>query len=328
MIDNKIFKYGEDIIWSLPVGFQYEPVWAAIYKSFLDFGIELPKINAFGAPTIAWTGGRAPAVRGELNSKTILKIFNYMAQMNAVPSLTFTYTGITKDDLKDKYANYFLDIALEARAHFIIYSDLLKNYIKEKDPDAYVVASVIKPSTLFQGPDNMREWSIEKETKLYNDLLKEYDLVVVRPEYSKGALYENPSLIDDISRIEVLINQPCIQNCPRMPQHYRYLESMRMGNNNTNKNFQCIRSCFPAGMAMYKNTLAHSEKVTQKLVESGIKHLKLQGRGVNNIAQSLAMMLFGQMFNQTGSNYLIISNLLGDAVELEIENFKKLLEEN
>ena len=29
---NKTFlRYGDDIIWSLPLFFQYEPIWAAIY---------------------------------------------------------------------------------------------------------------------------------------------------------------------------------------------------------------------------------------------------------------------------------------------------------
>jgi len=325
-MDKEIFKYGKDIIWSIPVLFQYEPVYVSIFKIFQKFGIQLPEVNAFGAPTVAWTGGRAPAVVGELDSKTILKVYNYLASANAVPALTFTYTGITKDDLKDKYANYFLDIALEAKAHFIIYSDLLKNYIKEKDPDAYCVASVIKPSLEFQGPDKMKEWSVEKEAKMYNNLLKEYDMVVVRPEFSRGPLLENPDLIDDISRIEVLINQPCIQNCPRMPQHYRHLETMRLGNRESTQSFQCIKYSIPQSLALYKNTLAHSETTTQKLVDLGVKHLKLQGRGVESVAQSLTMMLFGQMFNQTGSNYLIINELLNGAVEKEVFNFKRMME--
>lgn len=327
MLENQLYKYGKDITWSLPVLFQYEPVYAAIYKLLAGYEIFLPQINAFGSPALAWTGGRVPAISNEINTKTLLKIFNYLNELNAVPSLTFTYTQITKEDLKDKYANYFLDIALEAKAHFIIYSDLLKNYIKEKDPNAYVVASVIKPATLFQGPENMKEWSIEKETNLYNKLLKEYDMVVIRPEYSKGPLLENPNLIDDISRIEVLINQPCIQNCPRMPKHYQYLESMRTGNE-AKENFKCIKSTLPYGPALYKNTVAHDRQTVQKLVDSGVKHLKVQGRGVNSLPQSLALMLYGQMFNQDGSSYLIIEDLMHGRVEEEISNFHSLFENN
>jgi len=321
-----IYKYGKDITWSIPILFQYEPVYAAIYKLFAQFEIFLPQVNAFGSPTLAWTGGRAPAVTGEFDSKTLLKIYNYLSSVNAVPALTFTYTGITKEDLEDKYANYFLDIALEAKAHFIIYSDLLKNHIKEKDPDAYVVASVIKPSIMFQGPDKMKDWSIEKEAELYNNLLKEYDLVVVRPEFSKGPLLQDPSIIDDISRIEVLINQPCIQNCPRMPQHYRHLENMRLGKEHGKGNFQCIKSTLPKGPALYKNTLAHNHETIQKLVDSGVKHLKIQGRGVENLAQSLALMMYTQMFNTNGYGYTMMEQLMHGHVENEIDAFKNLLE--
>ena len=327
MNTNQLFKYGENITWSLPVLFQYEPIWVAIFNMFQNYGITLPQINAFGSPTIAWTGGRAPAVSGEFSAKNILKIFNYIEKANATPTLTFTYTGITKEDLKDRYANYFLDVALEAKAHFIICSDLLKNYIKEKDPNAYCVASVIKPALMFQGPDKMKDWSIEKETQLYNNLLKEYEMVVVRPEYSKGPLLENPDLIDDISRIEVLINQPCIQNCPRMPQHYRFLENMRLGQENRSGNFQCIKKTLPRNQVLFKNTLAHDEQTIKKLVEIGVQHLKIQGRGVENVAQSLALMLMGQMFSPHGSGYLIIEEMMHGAIEKEIENFKTLLEE-
>lgn len=326
MDENLIYKYSKDITWSLPVLFQYEPIWGAIFKVFRKYGITLPQINAFGSPTIAWSGGRAPSVSGEFNSQTLLKIYNYLSEINATPSLTFTYTRLTKDDLKDKYANYFLDIALEVKAHFIVYSDLLKNYIKEKDPDAYVVASVIKPSMQFQGPDKMRDWSVEKETELYNKLLKEYDMVVVRPEYSKGALLENTDLIDDISRIEVLINQPCIQNCPRMPQHYMHLENMRLGRENNTANFQCIKCSLPGGNALFNNTLVHNEQTIQKLVNMGVKHLKVQGRGVENLAQSQALMIFGQMFSQSGSNYLVVEELMHGAVEEEMNFFKQVLE--
>ena len=121
MLDKNLYKYGKDITWSLPVLFQYEPIWGAIYKMFAQYGINLPEINAFGSPTLAWTGGRAPAVTGEFDTKTLLKIFNYLAEINAVPALTFTYTKLTKEDLNDKYANYFLDIA-----EFV---ELLKEYL-------------------------------------------------------------------------------------------------------------------------------------------------------------------------------------------------------
>lgn len=42
------------------------------------------------------------------------------------------------------------------------------------------------------------------ETNHYNELLKKYDLVDVRPEYSMGPLVENPSLINNLSKIEAL----------------------------------------------------------------------------------------------------------------------------
>lgn len=319
-MENKIYKYGKNITWSIPILFENEPIWGAIYKNFLAYGITLPQVNVFGCPAHPWGGGRNPYFCQQINKESLTKVFKYLLNINATPSLTFTNTALTKEDLYDPYANYFLDIALEAKAHFIVYSDILKNYIKEKNPNAYVISSVIKPTFEFHGIEKMKEWSIEKESAFYNKLLKEYDLVVVRPEFSKGPLLENPSLIDDISRIEVLINQHCIQNCPQAPAHYKALSALRYGGN---ANFKCYKCNFTNRVMIYNNTVSHDEDAVKKLVSYGVKHLKLQGRSCGNLPQSHALMLFGQMFNTTGSNHLIVEDIMHGAIESEITYFNE-----
>lgn len=326
-MEDKIFKYGKDITWSIPILFECEPIWATIYKKFESYGIKLPQVNAFGCPLHSWAGGRNPVFLSQINKESLKKIFNYMQEVNATPSLTFTYTGITKEDLDDPYANYFLDVALEAKAHFIIYSDLLKDYIKSKDPNAYVVASVIKPTFEFNGQEKNKDWTPDKETALYNKLLKEYDLVVVRPEYSRDVLLNNPNCIDDISRIEVLINQHCIKNCPLAPTHYKVLESFRLGGDN-DSGFRCYKTNFTDKNLLYKNTVSHSQEEVKKLVEYGVKHLKLQGRSCDVAPQSQALMLLTQMFETTGPNYLIYSDILHGAVEKELEYFNETYMKN
>ena len=148
---------------------------------------------------------------------------------------------------------------------------------------------------------------------------------MVRPEFSIGALLENPDLIDDISRIEVLINQPCIPNCPLMPDHYRYLQKLRSGEN-INEEFKCIKQDLPISHEIFKNTLAHSEDIVKKLVDMGVRHLKIQGRGADNYAQSHTLMIFGQMFKQSGSNYLLIEDILHGALDREIERLNNFLQ--
>ena len=320
---DKMFKYGKEITWSVPVLFQYEPVWMAIYKVFQEYGLDIPFVNAYGSPALAWTGGKCPAVSGEFDSNTLLKIYEYILSAKAIPTLIFTYSKITKDDLNDRYANYFLDVALEVGAQFVVCSDLLKNYIREKKSDAYIISSLLKPIFEFQGKDKKQIPTIENETNYYNKLLKEYDRVVVRGEYSKNVLTKTPELIDDISRIEVLINSSCIPDCPQAPSHYTFLESMRKTGGDPF--FECVKFKNLNDNTCFKNTLFHSEETTKKLVDNGIKFLKIEGRCSNDIAQSLALQIFGRMFRQSGSNYLLIEELIHGAVDAEVMAFKKML---
>lgn len=321
-MEDKIFKYGKDITWSLPILFQYEPVWGAIKKLYKEVDIDLPQVNGFGCCAMNWTGGRLPNLRGELEPKFLLKIYSYCKEMGITPSLTLTYTQLTKDDLKDKYANYILDMALEVGAHFIVYSDILFDYIKEKDPNAYMVASVIQSQLKFQG-ENRKNWSVENETNHYNELLKKYDLVVVRPEYSMGPLAQNPNLINDISKIEALINQRCIPNCPRVKEHYIDTENARL--NEAENKFRCILDETPKSFKYLTNCVSHDRQTVQKLVDSGVKHLKLQGRGLSHSTEGVALNLFMRIFEIEGINYHIAEHLLGKAAEKEVENFIRKL---
>ena len=320
-MEDKIFKYGKDITWSLPILFQYEPVWGGIVKLFKEYGVEVPKVNGFGCCSMAWTGGRNPYITCELEPRHIHRIFNYCKDVGITPSFTLTNTQITKEELKDKYSNYILDIALEVGAHFIVYSEDLYNHIKEKDPGAYMVASVIKPVKEFQGK-NQKNWSVENETNYYNKLLKKYDLVVVRPEYSMEPLLENPSLIDDITRIEVLINQICVPNCPLGPEHYDFMTSVRYG---VTQGFDGCLQRSTACALQYKRNFIHNRRTIQKLVNHGVKHLKVQGRSVGNSAKGHAVLLFNSIFNTEGSNWFIFENIIHGKLNKEIEVFESWL---
>ena len=302
--NDDIFKYGRNIEWSLPVMFSAESVWTTMYKQIKYYNNSPPKVNAYGCPACNWTGGRLPS-QESINFKTLDKIFNYMHDCNASPTLTFTYTGFTKDDLKDWYSNAILDFALEHKSKFIVYSDLLRDYIKNKSSDAHIIASVIKSSVRFQGVNRIEDPTPENETNYYNKLLKEYDMVVVRPEYSRFVLIEHPEYIDDISRIEVLINQTCVPNCPLACDHYKTFEKYRFGNQPEGSIFECIRTKLSKDDSD-KASLLHSYSEISKLVKSGVKHLKLQGRGDRTSLEHLLFLFYTQMFNSDGNAYRVI----------------------
>lgn len=304
---NAIYKYGKDIVWSLPCLFQYEPIFGFFQFSLSYMGLDLINANIFGSPATAWSGGRAPAIETRITREKLKKLFNYIQERNGTPTFTFSRVDITKEDLKDEYANYLLDFGIEHGARFIVSSDILKDYIKNKSPKTEIVASVLKAIYRFQGSEKIEEPTPEAETKYYNKLLKEYDIVVVRPEYSKLVLTQNPELIDDISRIEVLINQTCIKNCPNAPLHNEILTAQHLGTHVQEEElFFCYKEKFQDA-ELYRYNVAHTYKEVSKLVKSGVKHLKLQGRGEPVPYYENAVHLAIEMFNLEGPNIFLLN---------------------
>lgn len=309
--------------WSLPLLFQYEPVYPILHRRFTAIDIRDMKVNLFGSPACLWSGGRKPSVYGELNTGVLMNVFRYCKLFNATPTLTFTSTNILNEDLRDEYCNLILELALEAGARFIVFEDRLRDYIKSKNPEAIVVASVIKSIFEFQDPENIKDATVEKETLYYNKLLKDYDIVVVRPEYSKKALLYCKDEISDLSRLEVLINQTCAYNCPKATEHYRSYELVKEQDGPLP--FTCfMHDIKPKIQFEYENTCVHDYSLVKELVDNGIKHLKLQGRGASRTMETVAYLLYTQMFKTTGSGYSVLENSMDD-LEQEIEYFHKFI---
>lgn len=326
-VKNNLLKYDSSVIWSLPCLFQYEVVLGAIQKSLEQLGTDMLNVNAFGSPATVWSGGRAPVVRSNpFNLQTLKKLYNYVYhENNAVPTLTFSRVDITKDDLKDKNANLLLDFFIERKARFIVSSDILRDYIKKKNDKAVVVASILKSIHRFQGVNKAEEPTIGNETNYYNKLLKEYDIVVVRPEYSQKTLLNKPDLIDDISRTEVLINQLCFSNCPNAPAHNIRNTVAHLDKNTDDSKIHCYKNAVSV-KKLYINNSAHSQEEVQKLIKNGVRHIKLQGRGEHVSYLRTVINLISQMFNLDGANGILLQSLLIDELIKEYSKFQKFVD--
>jgi len=308
MTEN-ILKY-PDIEWSLPLLFYSDYIYGAICNAFKAANMPAPKANIFGTPSCLWSGGRRPSCYEEFQRHKFAKLLKYITFSGGIPSFTFTSVGLTKDDIKDPYCNMLLDVALEENARFIVFDDRLRDHIKSKKADAIVVASIIKPIFEFQDFSKKKEYLVEEETAYYNKLLKEYDVAVVRPEYSKYALVQNPSIIDDISRIEVLINQQCTLNCPRAVAHYSSFEEMK---NDKGKKvpFQCYRAIVPAVKHYdYDINSFHDEQSLQKLTSAGVKRLKVQGRSLPLTPAEVYLNTINHIVKYAGSGYIFFEHIV------------------
>jgi len=314
-----------DAEWSLPFLFVYEPIYGVVHEIYKKLGCKNPpKANLFGTPACMWSGGRVPSTYERFTPKNMEKIFKYCNDLNATPTLTFTSVGLTNEDIKNPYANSILDAALEANGRFIVYDDRLKDHIKNKNPNAPVIASVLKPIFRFQeGGAKVEDPTVENETNYYNKLLKEYDIIVVRPEYSKGPLYDNPELLDDISRIEILINQPCVLRCTNAFDHYSGMEIFK-DERIKGDGFKCALHGQLLTKRLEDNFASlHKRHIVKKLMDAGVKHLKLQGRGAKQPYQKEMYCFVSQIFDLDGYYYPLLESLEG-FLNTEINHFENM----
>ena len=320
--NTNIHKYGSKISWELPSLFQYEIVFGSIQSALEKFGAPQLKADIFGSPSTAWSGGRTPVIYEKLEKKQLEKVVKYVKDLHGgSPVVTFSKINISNDELKNSYENFLLDFFIENDFKFIVSSDRLKDYIKNKNPKSIVVSSVLKPIYEFQNPVKKHKNVQEEETKFYNNLLKEYDSVVVRPEYSKTVLLQHPDLIDDISKIEVLINHICISNCPVAPLHYHFEHSKHSKEILQKKdfNFKCYKLNFPF-IEHYKYVASHTKEEIDKLVDLGVRHLKIQGRGENIPYVTNMFNIANQIFNFDGYNSILVF-LLMESLKEEYQKF-------
>lgn len=272
-----ILRY-ENVEWSLPYLFGFDVQMFKIIKTLQ--ALELPyNFNSFGSLKSRWSGGRVSVISTE-DKDFVTRLFSHLIDNGVIPSLTFTRSNITEDDLKDPFCNYILDVANDLGCNIIISSNLLFEYIKKKYPSITCTASVIKPIFEFQTPQKIAEYNVEEEIIFYNKLLKEYNKVVVRPEFAKFYLPDFYKEIQDISKIEVLVNQSCKPNCPIATNHYKYYEKVELLKEHPNDlYFECYYEKNQSTILEKANNTLHFEiEEIDKLVDIGIQYLKLQGR--------------------------------------------------
>lgn len=262
---SNILKY-DNVQYIMPILFcnsLYIPILDKLFKE------KNPVKYAYGSIKSTWSGGRISAI----NINRLEYIDRYLKQVkkyNITPTFTFSSIKLTKEQLNDSFCNSLLDIAYKHSSHFIIADENLYKHIKSRYNDAKLVCSVIIPSIKYI------EGNFD-ETKFYNEMLDKYEIVVVRPEWVAENIENLDKIIKDIDRIEVLINQHCHYNCPVCKDHYNLIKEIESSSISFAEYDKELAQICPKYKPEYKSVYMSPEFV-DKLVELGIKKLKLQGR--------------------------------------------------
>ncbi len=188
--------------------FNYYPVLLNLFKVIEEgFGCRPPVEAVHGAPSVSWNGGRTPFL--SFNAGDLNGILNDFHSKDIGCFLTFSNHLLEAGDLNDSTCNFLLDsIALRAdRNGVIVASDRLSNYIAAKHPDLRQIASIVK-TTVEGGRGNAAH---------YRELGQRFYRYILHPDDC-----HDPKLLDQLDRekVEILINENCLGECPRRPRHY------------------------------------------------------------------------------------------------------------
>lgn len=264
---SNILKY-DNVEYVMPILFS-NALYIPVFNKLLNIQHN-PMKYAYGSIKSAWTGGRVSQM--SINRlEYIDRYLNQVKKYNITPTFTFSSIGLTKEQLNDHFCNSLLDIAYKHNSHLIVADENLYKHIKERYNDAQMVCSVIIPSIKYT------EGNFD-ETKFYNEMLDKYEIVVVRPEWVAENIENLNKIIKDIDRIEVLINQHCQYNCKLCKKHYQLVTDINAGITPLDEYNKFIKNC-PMHMKDYKyRSVYMSPEFVDKLVDIGVKKLKLQGR--------------------------------------------------
>lgn len=271
-------KYS-DIDFVMPFMFSND-IWILILNELLK-NEKNPVKHIYGSVYCVWQSGRAARVF-ENDLSLIEKYLQTINKLGLIPNFTFSSLNISSEKLNDKFCNELLDLAYKYNSYFIVSSDLLYKHIKQRYNDAKMVCSVILPSSLFYEPDF-------NETEFYKRKLDEYEIIVIRPEYTIENIEKLNKLFPDISRVEVLINQNCFYNCPNHKKHYLSQEakdfeiySKKQGNSFEIKVEDMTKICPHGNIPSSEFRSVRMNKfLMEQLMKQGVKKFKLQGRDGN-----------------------------------------------
>ena len=279
--------------WVLPLLFQYEPIFKTFVETFKYHNLTFPSCELYGSPKCKWTGGRLAYIDTELTELELHKIFSYIQTLGGTPALTFSAINLSENDLKDSYCNMIANVAIFYDATFIVSSDILAQHLKE------LGAKIVKSSVIKSNFDLFQNNDPEKELKYYNQLLNLYDMIVVRPEFSKFHLIHGYNDID-ITKLEIIVNQTCIPNCNYTKEHYLQIQSQ-----NRQPFYQCKLQETYDDFTHHPKSLIHEPDDLKKLINLGVNQFKLIGRGLRFNPYHLLFLLYSQMFNTDGECYRI-----------------------
>ena len=308
-----IIRY-PDVEWTLPLAGWADNYALSIVDAFrlLD---EKVKLNIQGSyfSSFATIGLKTKQIN---NQKNLEKLLAAYINLNANLRIDFG-TPLTPLKIENDITNYLLVLGLDYQASFVISNEEVHNLIKREQKNQICIASELIAVKKFQNPNNTENYDIEKEIDLYNELCEKYDVVILRPEFSKNYLLDNLNKFKDISKLEIIVNNPCLENCPQILDH---LITKQQFYENREKMFG-NQYCYMEETKMpleerLKNNNIHNIELIDKLVAAGIKRINLCGGTNDMLANSNISSMLNYMIKDFATTQMLFSQIEKGSFEI------------
>ncbi|MCQ2520606.1 MAG: hypothetical protein MJ107_08765 [Lachnospiraceae bacterium] len=244
----------------------YRPEWfyedAKISAAYGSFG------------SCIWNGGRTFLARND--SREMRKLIEEYNKRGISVRYTFTNPLIEEKHLGDTFSNLCLEISNNGMNEAIVNTPVLEQYIREKYPNFRLISSTTKCISTIEG--------------LKEELKKDYYLVVA------DSVWNNTDELfalepDERSRVELIIDHTCEDNCPRRRAHY--LDTGKCMLEFRNSEFVCMNINFKFAELQKRKNFISADAIYTKYKDAGFKHFKMDGRcfSTENLVESVVYYL-------------------------------------
>lgn len=247
--------------------------------------------TVYGAfPSMIWEGGRRTC--GAPNQESVAQITEFFNRSGVGLKLTLTNPKIEGGHLTDEWCNRVLSIvAKNPLNEAVIYSPILRNYIKKEYPQLRLISSTSK---LIGDIDSL------------NSEIEKYDMVVLSSSLNKQ--YDKLTEIKNKNKVELLVNSYCVDNCKFAKQHYDSVGDFNLGK--CKSAFKCPYNIDNLSAQRGRGNYISYEQIKTIYEPLGFKHFKLDGRGFmwdidGSVVDNYIEYLIKSEYKQEVRNFLV-----------------------
>lgn len=262
------------VYYHLPGLFEFYELYRAflpLYRSHREYFYDWCEIGSiYGAPQeCLWGGGRVGF--GDASPREVAAL---MDEYGISARLTFSNSLLEEKHLSDKKCNKLLDLFERDGAvknGIIIHSDLLLNYIKERNPAYYFVSSTTKVLTDFNQ---------------FVDELNRDDFRFVVPDFRLNKEFDKLDSLTEAqkNKVEFLCNECCWYDCFDRKRCYENVSRKNLDEDC--EDHICVAPesmrCYRFSDAMTNPGFIGIEDIQKMYAKKGFSHFKIEGRSLGS----------------------------------------------